>query len=188
MTGVQTCALPISDQLVRVSPKAGASERRNPTKSCMGPKYMYKSVVGGLNVNQHTRSGATASDSVTHHVPKCTAIIATSELKATLDPATPRKPRGSAPVIYERYKLGCGGFLLYFPTLSTSKTSICTIAAAATLPLQSCRTGDVDNTGENLPEPRTAPCTAVSSPSFFLAYRSISRYYRPCGVFAASRW
>ena len=38
----------------RVSPEAGASERRNPTKSCMGPKYMYKIVVGGLNMKHQT--------------------------------------------------------------------------------------------------------------------------------------
>ena len=43
-----------SDQLVRVSPEAGASERRNPTKSCMGPKYMFKSVVGGLKMEHQT--------------------------------------------------------------------------------------------------------------------------------------
>ena len=38
----------------RVSPEAGALERRNPTKSCMGPKYMYKSVVGGLKMKHQT--------------------------------------------------------------------------------------------------------------------------------------
>ena len=38
----------------RVSPEAGASERRNQTKSCMGPKYMYKSVVGGLKMKNQT--------------------------------------------------------------------------------------------------------------------------------------
>ena len=45
--------LPIN-WLIRVSPEAGDSERRNPTKSCMGSKYMYKSVVGGLKMKHQT--------------------------------------------------------------------------------------------------------------------------------------
>ena len=43
-----------SDKLVSISPDVGASEHRNPTKSCMGPKYMYKIVVGGLQMEHKT--------------------------------------------------------------------------------------------------------------------------------------